>query len=47
MPRRVPNLTKISKLIGYKPTLGLDDILGRVIEDQRAALPPVPPGKQR
>jgi hypothetical protein len=38
MPRRVPDLTKIQALIGYKPTLALDDILQRVIEDQRAAL---------
>lgn len=38
MPRRVPDLTKIHGLIGYEPTLGLDDILQRVIEDQRAAL---------
>jgi UDP-glucose 4-epimerase len=38
MPRRVPDLTKIRKLIGYAPTLGLTDILERVIEDQRSAL---------
>ncbi len=38
MPRRVPNLAKIHSLIGYKPTLGLNDILQRVIEDQRAAI---------
>ena len=38
MPRRVPDLTKISNLIGYAPTLGLSDILEKVIEDQRAAL---------
>ena len=38
MPRRVPDLTKIRNLIGYAPTLGLADILVRVIEDQRAAL---------
>ena len=38
MPRRVPDLTKIRNLIGYAPTLGLADILERVIEDQRAAL---------
>ncbi len=35
MPRRVPDLTKIKGLIGYQPTLGLNDILQRVIEDQR------------
>ena len=38
MPRRVPDLTKIRSLIGYKPTLALDDILALVIEDQRAQL---------
>ena len=38
MPRRVPDLTKINRLIGYKPTLALDDILARVIEHQRGAL---------
>jgi UDP-glucose 4-epimerase len=32
MPRRVPDITKIQQLIGYRPTLDLDDILGRVIE---------------
>ena len=38
MPRRVPDISKVSGLVGYKPTLGLDEILARVIEDQRAAL---------
>ena len=38
MPRRVPDLTKIHGLVGYAPTLGLDEILARVIEDQRALL---------
>jgi UDP-glucose 4-epimerase len=38
MPRRVPDLTKIHDLVGYAPTLGLDEILQRVIEDQRALL---------
>jgi UDP-glucose 4-epimerase len=32
MPRRVPDITKISALIGYKPTVVLDDILESVIE---------------
>jgi hypothetical protein len=31
MPRRVPDLTKITKLIGYKPLNNLDDILTQVI----------------
>ena len=32
MPRRVPDLSKISGLIGYKPRFSLDDILSQVIE---------------
>jgi UDP-glucose 4-epimerase len=47
MPRRVPDLRKISNLVGYKPTLVLDDILERVIEGQRAALPSIPAAKHR
>jgi UDP-glucose 4-epimerase len=31
MPRRVPDLTKIRTLIGYRPTVPLDEILKRVI----------------
>ena len=38
MPRRVPDLTKINRLVGYVPTVGLDDILVRVIEEHREAL---------
>ena len=40
MPRRVPDLGKIGALIGYRPTLRLDEILGRVVEHERAALEP-------
>jgi UDP-glucose 4-epimerase len=32
MPRRVPDISKISKAIGYQPKLGLEEILDRVIE---------------
>ena len=32
MPRRVPDITKVGALIGYKPTVELDEILTRVIE---------------
>jgi UDP-glucose 4-epimerase len=32
MPRRVPDLTKIEGLIGYRPKYSLDDILTQVIE---------------
>jgi UDP-glucose 4-epimerase len=35
MPRRVPDITKIGSLIGYKPTVALDEILTRVIESLR------------
>jgi UDP-glucose 4-epimerase len=40
MPRRVPDMTKIQSLVGYRPTLALDDILRRVVEHHRAALRP-------
>jgi UDP-glucose 4-epimerase len=36
MPRRVPDLTKIRRLIDYRPTLGLDEILGRIIDHERS-----------
>jgi UDP-glucose 4-epimerase len=32
MPRRVPDIAKVGALIGYKPTVELDEILTRVIE---------------
>lgn len=35
MPRRVPDITKLGKLIGYAPTVELDEILHRVIESFR------------
>ena len=38
MPRRVPDLTKIAEYIGYRPTVGLDGILRRVVEHTRATL---------
>jgi UDP-glucose 4-epimerase len=31
MPRRVPDITKIQQLVGYKPTVSLDGILTKVI----------------
>jgi len=31
MPRRVPDISKIRALVGYEPTVHLDDILSRVI----------------
>ena len=35
MPRRVPDITRINKLVGYRPTVELDEILARVIEHVR------------
>jgi UDP-glucose 4-epimerase len=35
MPRRVPDIEKLSKLIGYQPKVGLDDIIQRVVEHFR------------
>ncbi len=35
MVRRVPDLSKISKLIGYKPTVNLQGILEKVIDSNR------------
>ncbi len=32
MPRRVPDITKIQQLIGFKPTVQLDEILEKVIQ---------------
>ena len=35
MPRRVPDISKIKALVGYAPTVELDEILTRVIEHVR------------
>jgi UDP-glucose 4-epimerase len=32
MPRRVPDISKIRSLVGYEPTVDLDEILTRVVE---------------
>jgi UDP-glucose 4-epimerase len=32
MPRRVPDISKIGALVGYRPTVELDEILNRVID---------------
>ena len=32
MPRRVPDIGKVERLIGYRPTKSLDEILKSVIE---------------
>ena len=38
MPRRVPDLSKIRRAVGYTPKRSLDDILQSVIEHHRALL---------
>jgi UDP-glucose 4-epimerase len=35
MPRRVPDISKLRSLVGYEPTVDLDEILERVIEHFR------------
>ncbi|MEP6917532.1 MAG: NAD-dependent epimerase/dehydratase family protein [Acidobacteriota bacterium] len=35
MPRRVPDISRISALVGYQPTVELDEILSRVIQHFR------------
>ena len=37
MPRRVPDITKVRALIGYEPTVELDEILARVIASLQTA----------
>ena len=36
MPRRVPDLGKIHKLIGYAPKVQLDEIIDRVVAEKRS-----------
>jgi UDP-glucose 4-epimerase len=36
MPRRVPDITKVKALVGYAPTVELDEILTRVVEHFRS-----------
>jgi UDP-glucose 4-epimerase len=36
MPRRVPDIRKITALVGYAPTVALDDILRRMLDPVRA-----------
>ena len=35
MPRRVPDITRIKSLVGYAPTVELEETLTRVIEHFR------------
>ena len=34
MPRRIPDITKVSKLVGFRPEMGLDGILESVVDYQ-------------
>jgi UDP-glucose 4-epimerase len=34
MPRRVPDITKVSELVGFRPEISLDGILEQVIDYQ-------------
>lgn len=38
MQRRVPDVSKLNRLIGYEPKISLEDSLQSIIEDQRARL---------
>jgi len=35
MPRRVPDISRIQQAIGYSPSLGIDQIIQRVVEYYR------------
>ena len=35
MQRRVPDITRVNNLIGFEPTVGLDEIIRLVVEEQR------------
>lgn len=39
MPRRVPDVSKLAELIGYRPLIELDDIISRVIAHAREQQP--------
>jgi nucleoside-diphosphate-sugar epimerase len=36
MPRRVPDLAKLHKAIGYAPKVKLDEIIDRVVAEKRS-----------
>ena len=46
MPRRVPDISKIGRLIGYRPTQSLDQILAGVIDYFRGGDRPPDPGAE-
>jgi UDP-glucose 4-epimerase len=39
MARRIPDLTRIHSLIGYRPTVGLDEIISRIVDHLRDTAP--------
>jgi len=39
MPRRLPDISKLQDLIGYRPTMDLPEMIDRVIEYQRGKVP--------
>jgi UDP-glucose 4-epimerase len=43
MRRRVPDLSRIRALIGYRPTLGIEEIVERVVAHERARCQAIPP----
>ena len=42
MARRVPDISKVKKLLGYSPTIALDETLQSIIDFQRSSA--TPPG---
>ena len=41
MPRRLPDISKLQELIGYRPTMDLPEMIDRVIEHERGSVPSV------
>jgi UDP-glucose 4-epimerase len=39
MRRRIPDLTRIREAVGYAPTLGIDEIIDRVVAYERSRMP--------
>jgi UDP-glucose 4-epimerase len=40
MRRRIPDISKLTRVTGFKPSVGLDEALSRIIEYERAKLAP-------
>jgi len=40
MPRRIPDISKVNKLVGFKPAMDLDGILKSVIDFHSGKQPP-------